>query len=186
VSFRVLVIPEDPQQNGYILKPLIECVLREAGKPRAKVKVLTNPRIQGYSQAIETIRGDLVDRYGFYDAWVFVPDADRASRDAMDRLEADLAKRGVTLLCCPAEPEVEIYACVAYRAQLGSWPEVRRHPRFKEHFFAPLLKEHGDARAAGGGRVRMIESSLANPPLLFSLCEELERLRTRLSALAER
>lgn len=185
MSFRVLVIPEDPQQNGYILKPLLECVLKAAGKPRAKVKVLTNPRIQGYSQAVATIRGDLIDRYGFYDAWVFVPDADRASRDAMEHLEADLAKRGVTLLCCPAEPEVEIYACIAYRAQLGAWPEARRHARFKEHVFAPLLAEHGDPRAAGAGRVRMIENSLANPALVFSLCDELERLRVRLSTLAE-
>lgn len=185
MSFRVLVIPEDPQQNGYILKPLLECVLEAAGKPRAKVKVLTNPRIQGYAQAVETIRGNLVERYSFYNAWVFVPDADRASPAAMEHLETDLRKRGVTLLCCPAEPEVEIYACIAYREQLGNWSEARRHPRFKEHLFAPLLEEHGDPRAAGAGRVRMIENSLANPDLVFSLCDELERLRVRLSTLTE-
>lgn len=31
MSVRVLVIPEDPTHNGYILKPLVEMVLAEAG-----------------------------------------------------------------------------------------------------------------------------------------------------------
>ena len=42
MSFRVLVIPEDPTLNGYILKPLAERLLEDAGKPNAKVKVLDN------------------------------------------------------------------------------------------------------------------------------------------------
>ena len=46
----MLVIPEDPVQNGYILKPLIEMVLAEAGKPAARVKVLSRPRLRGYDE----------------------------------------------------------------------------------------------------------------------------------------
>ena len=38
MSFRVLVIPEDPTWNGYILKPLTKALLNDAGKPNAKVK----------------------------------------------------------------------------------------------------------------------------------------------------
>lgn len=184
MSFRVLVIPEDPQQNGYILRPLLECVLRAAGKPQAKVQVLTSPRIQGYARAVATIRGDLVDRYRFHDAWVFVPDADVATDDAMNRLERDLKERGVNLLCCPAQPEAEIYACIAYRSEMPPWQQARQHPRFKEQVFAPLLAAHGDVRAPGGGRMKMIERSLANPDLVFALCPELDRLRARLAALA--
>ena len=41
MSFRVLVIPEDPLQNGHILRPLVQAIMRDAGKPDAKVKVLT-------------------------------------------------------------------------------------------------------------------------------------------------
>lgn len=31
MSLRVLVIPEDPTHNGYILRPLTEMVLADAG-----------------------------------------------------------------------------------------------------------------------------------------------------------
>ena len=48
MSFKVLVIPEDPTHNGYILKPLVESILTDAGKPNARVTVLTNSRLQGY------------------------------------------------------------------------------------------------------------------------------------------
>jgi hypothetical protein len=51
MSFRVLVIPEDPTYNGYILKPLVERMLAEAGKPNARVTLLTNPKLGGYARA---------------------------------------------------------------------------------------------------------------------------------------
>ena len=36
MSVQVLVIPEDPTNNGYILKPVVQMVLAEAGKPSAR------------------------------------------------------------------------------------------------------------------------------------------------------
>ena len=59
MSFRVLIIPEDPTYNGYILKPIIERMFGELGKPAAHVVVLTNPRLRGYTQATHAIRRDL-------------------------------------------------------------------------------------------------------------------------------
>lgn len=76
------------------------------------------------------------------DLWLFFPDADRASAHAMCHLEADLGAQGVNLLCCPAEPEVEIYACAVYRSEVDmDWnADVRTHPHFKERVFKPLLE----------------------------------------------
>ncbi|MFO1523674.1 MAG: hypothetical protein U1G05_16920 [Kiritimatiellia bacterium] len=37
MSFKVLVIPEDPTNNGYILKPLVQAILDDAGRPQARV-----------------------------------------------------------------------------------------------------------------------------------------------------
>jgi hypothetical protein len=37
LSFNALVVPEDPSNNGYILKPLVVCLLEACGKPNAKV-----------------------------------------------------------------------------------------------------------------------------------------------------
>jgi hypothetical protein len=51
LSFNALVVPEDPEYNGYILKPLAVRLLEACGKPNAKVTVLANPRAQGYEHA---------------------------------------------------------------------------------------------------------------------------------------
>ena len=182
MSFKVLVIPEDPTYNGYILKPLTEAILADAGRPHATVIPLTNPKLGGYDQALRAIRHDL-DRYRFLDLWLFFPDADRANADAMLRLEAELRTKGITLFCCPAQPEVEIYACVAFRDDLpDNWEDARTHTRMKEEVFEPLLAMHGDPRRPGGGRDLMIDKSLQNLPLLFQLCPEIEHLRDRIAA----
>ena len=184
MSFKVLVIPEDPTHNGYILKPLVQAILADAGKPSAKVDVLTNPKLGGYDHALKAIKEELPDRYGFWDLWIFIPDADRATPRAMSELEAALESRGIKLLCCPANPEVEIYACAAFRSEIpGGWSSARADARMKEDVFQPLLKKYGDSRRAGGGRDLMITESLANLQLLLQLCPELEELRDRVAAL---
>lgn len=182
MSFKVLIIPEDPTHNGYILYPLMQAILVDAGKPSAKVKVLTNPKLGGYDHALRALKEELPDRYGFWDLWIFMPDADRATALAMNDLEATLRSKNVTLLCCPAQPEVEIYACAAYRKEIEmGWSRARDDPKMKEDVFLPLLKKFGDARRAGEGRDLMIAESIKNLPLLFQLCPELKALRDRIA-----
>ena len=183
MSFRVLVIPEDPTWNGYILRPLTKALLADAGKPAARVTLLKNPHVGGYDQALSAIRKRLADSYRHFDLWLFLPDADRASADAMMTLEAALQTDGVSLLCCPAQPEIEIYACVAFRDDLPcTWNDAGTHPRMKEDIFEPLLQKHGNPRQAGGGRELMISRSLQNLPRLFQLCPETKHLRDRIAA----
>jgi hypothetical protein len=184
MSFKVLVIPEDPTNNGYILKPLVQAIMADAGKPNAKVDVLTNPKLGGYDHALKAIKDELPHRYGFWDLWIFIPDADRASLEAMVSLEKELAAKDITLLCCPAQPEVEIYACAAYRTEVeGGWDAARKDHRMKENVFDPLRDKYGDDRRAGGGRDLMIAESLKNLPLLYQLCPELKSLRERVASL---
>ena len=182
MSLSVLVIPEDPLQNGHILKPLVRALMRDVGRRSAKVNVLTQPRVRGYDQAVRTIRNSLYANYGFMDLWLFFPDADRATRDAMRALETHVAAEGVMLMCCAARPEVEIYACAAYRGHIReAWGQIRQHPRMKEEIFNPLLTEQGNPRRPGGGRDLMVAQSLRNLPLLFQLCSELRCLRDRIA-----
>ena len=63
MSCRVLVIPEDPTLNGHILKPLVKVLMADAGRPSARVRILENPRVQGYVQALQVIRDPLPNRY---------------------------------------------------------------------------------------------------------------------------
>ena len=184
MSFKVLVIPEDPTNNGYILKPLVEAILTDAGKPNANVQVLTSPRLNGYEDAVKAIQGDLVERYGYKDLWLFIPDADLATPAAMSAMETKLAEKNINLFCCPAQPEVEIYACVAHRSELGApWSEVRKSSSMKETFFDPLLASKGDARRAGKGRDQLIAASLTSLNTLYRFCPELAELRNRLVVL---
>ncbi len=184
MSFRVLVIPEDPLQNGHILKPLVQAIMQDVGRRAAKVELLTNPRVRGYVHAKRVVRDELPGRYHFKKLWLFFPDADRkGSRiKAMQKLEADVAAQGIPLLCCVAQPEVEVYACAAFRNDIPvSWEEVRNHPQMKEKIFEPLCRKHGDPQRAGKGRDLMIQESLKNLKGLFQLCPELQRLRDRIA-----
>lgn len=184
MSFRVLVIPEDPTNNGYILKPLMQAILEDVGKPKAKVTVLTNPKVEGYDAAVKAIRGELAERYGYWDLWIFMPDADLAEADAMRQLEDELAARKIRLLCCPAQPEVEVYACVPYRGEIKEgWEQARKDKNFKENVFEPLLAKHGDARRAGKGRDWMIAEALQNLEALYKFCPEIKDLRERIAAI---
>src|SRR5277367_2796067 len=96
MSFRALVVPEDPINNGYILKPLVERILAECGKPSASVIVLTNPRTSGYEHAKALLRDEIPasgyehakallrdeipERWGYMDLLLFLPDADGKDR----------------------------------------------------------------------------------------------------------
>jgi hypothetical protein len=179
VSFRVLIIPEDPTYNGYILKPIVERMLTELGKPNADVTVLTNPKLNGYPRAVIAIRGDLIDRYRHFHLWLFLPDGDRAS--GLSDLEGDLEGRGIRLICCAAMPELEAWLLAGHRDRLTlPWGQVRQHPHLKEDVFEPFLAQFGDGRSPGGGRERLVRETLANYRGLLSVCPELAELEDRL------
>jgi len=44
---KVLVIPEDVRKDQYMLKPIIEAMMKAKDKKRAKVIVCQNPRLRG-------------------------------------------------------------------------------------------------------------------------------------------
>ena len=80
MSFKVLVIAEDPTNDRYILAPLAKALVADAGKPAAVVKPVDNPRLRGYGQAVQAIRHELADRYAMQDL-----------RDAAVRLRGEAA-----------------------------------------------------------------------------------------------
>lgn len=181
MSLHVLVIPEDPTYNGYILQPLVERMLEELGKPKAHVKILADPKTNGYAHAISVIRGNLFGQYKHFPLWLFLPDGDRTSD--LKWLESELMGRGVHLLCCAAQPEVEAWLLAGHRDKLSiSWPDVRQHPRLKEDVFEPFLKLFGDPRSASGGREELTSATLRNYRGLLSVCPELAELEDRLRA----
>jgi hypothetical protein len=182
LSVRVLVVPEDPAHNGYILKPLVSRMLTECGKPGAVVTVLTNPRAKGYSHAKALLREQLLDRYRHMDLLLFLPDADGKDRtDEFRDLEAEGKRRDVRLLCCAARQEVEVWLLGGHRDKLEQrWQDVRADVSVKENVFTPFLAAHGNPKAAGGGRDLLMQEALGSYRSLLAVCEELADLEERI------
>lgn len=181
MSTKVLVIPEDPLHNGYILQPIIERVLAEAGRPQARVTVLPRSKLNGIAHAKEAIRRELADVWRWMDLWIFVPDADRTSDKILATLEREVAKQGITLFGCAARPEVEAWLLAGHRKRIGiPWEEVAPHPEFKEQVFEPFLQAHGNPLAPGMGREQLTRETLGNYQALKQLCPEIARLEQRL------
>jgi len=179
LSFRVLVIPEDPTYNGYILKPLVERVLRECGKPNAKVKVLTDPKADGYEHA-KSLLDEIFQRYKHQqDIMLFLPDADGNDRsNEFAHLERKANGIGIRLICCAAVQEVEVWLLSGHTNRLQrSWNAVRADVSVKENVFEPFLLQHGDPRRAGGGRDLLIQETLTNYNGLLDRCPELKLLQ---------
>jgi hypothetical protein len=187
LSFRVLIVPEDPRNNGYILDPLVARILVECGKPNARVSVLTNPRAQGYEHAKQVLKDQVLMTYGRQDLVLFLPDADGKDRSqAFSELEAIADQTGVHLLCCAAVQEVETWLLAGHTEKLDrTWSEVRNDESVKEHVFMPFLERYGDPKRAGGGRDILMKETLSNYRGLTNRCPELQELESRICRLIE-
>ena len=180
MSLKVLVVPEDPTYNGAILQPVVERILLEVGKPNAVVKVLTDPKLNGISDAKRAIREELPSRYKHVPLWLFIPDADQAGN--LRSLEEEMQARGIPLLCCAAQPEVEVWLLVGFRNKLGlDWEMARRHSRLKEKIFAPFLAQNGDRRLPDGGRGELTRETLKNYRGLRKVCPEIAEFEERIA-----
>ena len=183
MSFKVKVIPEDPTNNGYMLKPLVTGIMGACGKPNARVDVLTSPRAQGYNHVKQLIKDEILDAYAHYDLLLFLPDADGRDReDEFRALEQLAGQKNVRLLCCAAVQEVEAWLLAGHVEKLGRpWSEVRGDVSVKENFFQGFLAHHGDPRRAGGGRDLLMKETLNNYGGLVQRCPELGELQQRIS-----
>ena len=182
MSFNVLIISEDPTNNGYILKPLIEKIMKQCNKPNAKVEMLSKPRPQGYANAKSLIKEFIIDNYDYKDLLLFLPDADGKDRSKeFVELEAEAANKGVRLFCCAAVQEVETWLLAGHLDKLKeSWSEIREDISVKENVFANFLSSYGNAKVAGKGREMLMLETLKNYSGLLERCPELKELQNRI------
>lgn len=174
---KVLVIPEDQELDQYIVKPVVELLLSEAGVT-AKVEVLPEPRLRGASDALNaaTLREIVVDN-PMVDLFLLLVDrdCDRDSNEAKVRTrEQEHAGR---LLACCAWQEIEVWMLAAHKEKLdATWNEVRSECDPKERFAEPLLKSLGSSGPGRGRKAAMRSVKLSS----LLTCGELEQLRVRL------
>lgn len=183
----MLVVPEDPRNDRYILDPLVVRVLAECGKPNARVTVLTDPRAEGYEHAKQLLKDRVLATYSHQHLVLFLPDADGKDRSGtFEELEALAHRTGVHLLCCAAVQEVEAWLLAGHTEKLDRpWNEVRNDVSVKENVFVPFLERYGDRRRAGGGRDTLMKETLGNYRGLTDRCPELRELENRIRELIE-
>jgi hypothetical protein len=178
-----MIIPEDPVLDQYVLKPIVERMFEHLGR-RARVQVLTSPRLQGVEQALDRgVLARVVSQYPMYDAFLLMVDRDAVeSRVALASLRE--SEHPGRLFACLAIEEVEVWMLALHRERLGvPWRDVRADRDPKERYAAPLLRELAPRMPLGGGRVRAM-ASLGQKEWrsLLLLCPELGELQNRLSA----
>ncbi len=180
MSCKVLVIPEDPTFNGYLLGPLVERLLEEVGKPKAQVLVLRNPKAGGFEHAWELIEKGELKRYGYYDLWLFLPDGDKNKN--LELLEAAVLGQKAPLIASYLTPEVEVTVVAGHpKADTKGWKEKKEHPKFKEAIFEPFLAAHGNPTAPGQGREKLMREALQRYERMKQLVPELETLEQRVA-----
>ncbi|MBI5564954.1 MAG: hypothetical protein HY870_08670 [Chloroflexi bacterium] len=183
---KVLVIPENPTYNGYILKPLVKRLLQSVGKPQAQVNVLLDPFAQGYPM-IKAELPAIYERYHYLDLLLFLPDDDCCDRTAeLRNIEHEAEQTGVNLIACAAIPEVEAWLLAGHVDKLpANWQTVRTDCELKERYFEPFLQQYGD-RGVGGGRQQLMQAALLHFTGILSRCPELKTLQQRMREVLER
>jgi hypothetical protein len=73
---KVMVVPEDPTIDQYILKPVVEQLFADLGRS-PRVQVLSKPRLRGVAQALDpAILADIIETNRMIDVFLVLVDRD--------------------------------------------------------------------------------------------------------------
>ena len=161
----VLIIPEDCRKDESVLLPIIKAMMVAIGKPNAKVKVCTDPRLEGISHALKLEKiQPILERYGMID--LFVLCVDRDGKEYRHAELANLTKEAKKILaekhqinrcqfiaeCAWQELEVWILAGQNDLPKNWSWKEIRAEVDPKEKYFDVYVKQRSLQQAPFQGR----------------------------------
>lgn len=185
----VLIIPEDFRKDQYILKPVIEKMFVEIGKPRARVLMCLDPLLGGIDQATDWQRiQDILEMYPMVDIFLLLVDRDNvvSRRMVLNGLEAKgeaFLAEDRFLLAENAWQEIEVWALAGQNLpKEWKWGVIRGESHPKETYFEPWAKKRGLLDEPGQGRTTMGREAAASYTRVLSRCkEDLEFLETRLS-----
>ncbi|NQU21432.1 MAG: hypothetical protein HQ567_09125 [Candidatus Nealsonbacteria bacterium] len=175
----VLVIPEDFRKDQYMVKPLVERMLAEVGKPNAKVRVCQDPLLGGISEALNWSNiNEILDRYPMVQIFLLLVDRDGVSgrRQALDGLEtkaANVLDESRVLFGENAWQEIEVWVIAGQRLLKGwNWGDIRSDRDPKENYFDDLVEHRGLAQGPGGGRKTLGREAAAKYTRVRSRCKE--------------
>ena len=177
---KVLVIPEDPTLDQYVLKPVVEHLFKDL-KRSARVFVLQDPHLRGVSEALDRrIIGEILEERPMIDLFLLIVDRDceDGRQTQLDARITQARESGRCLLGCLAIEEVEVWALALHRSELSAaWSEVRKECHPKERYFEPLTREKRWQEGPGRGRASAMAGLAGNWRSLRRVCDELQKLQ---------
>ncbi|MDG4550583.1 MAG: hypothetical protein P9F19_15125 [Candidatus Contendobacter sp.] len=186
----VLIIPEDFRKDQYMLKPIVEAMLVYLDRPRAKVKVLTDPLLGGIEQALNKARiQEIVERYrGMVDLFLLCVDrdgnADRRKRlDNIEEMMETHLSVGKVFLAENAWQEIEVWVLAGLDLPADwSWKAIREELHPKEKYFQPIAEQRGLLAEPGEGRRTLgMEAARRYGQRLRQRCpEDIQALESRI------
>ena len=179
---KVLVIPEDQVHDQYILRPIIEALFADLKIP-ARVQVLPEPRLRGYTQALDpNMIRTIVDDNPMEDLFLLIVDRDCDRNGAVAKSESIENAHTDKLITCLAIQEVEVWLLALYAERLDcSWSEIRAHCDPKERWAEPLLRALG-TQGPGTGRVHAMRALKGQWRGFRARCPELAQLQDAIRA----
>jgi hypothetical protein len=190
----VRIIPEDDENDHFILKPLFEAMFKHLGKPQADVKI-HHPKVGGWEavKKWEHIEG-IIERFSTVQVLVLCVDRDghEQRRGILDALEGK-AKRtllptGRLFLAEQAWQEVEVWAMAGIDWRLKpkwTWDAIRSERDPKEHYFDPIVKDRGLVDSPGAGRAILGAEAACNYAKVRQNCPEIRDLERRIRSWIE-
>lgn len=184
---RVLVIPEDFIHDQHILQPIVEAMIKAKGKKNARVRVCTDPRLQGVSQALkwENI-AKIIDRYRMVDLFLLCVDRDGEAnrKEKLNNIEQnalEILPENKQLLAENAWQEIEVWVLAGHKLpDEWVWEEIRKEINPKESYFEPFARQHGLLDEPGEGRKTLAKKAAKKYPRIRRLCREVAELEERI------
>ncbi len=189
MSFNVLIIPEDFIKDQYMLKPIITAMMQEIGKPKAKVKVCTNPRFHGISHVLDwkLLKG-VIDKYhGMVNLFLLLVDRDgeRGRRIALNNREEKANKLlpdDRVFLAENAWQEIEIWVLAGHDLPPEwNWKEIREERDSKEAYYIPYAESRNLLTKLGEGRKILAEEAATRYNRIRQKCDEIAKLENRVN-----
>ncbi len=177
---KVLIIPEDPTLDQYILKPVVKRLFDDLERP-ARIDVLSNPRLRGVAQALDSATlADIVSTFQMIDLFLVLVDRDGDTTRPAVAAARETEHPG-RLIACLAIEEIEVWMLALHRDTLGSpWREVQSERNPKERFATPFLAARAPKLDPGAGRSWAMRELGTGWRGVLQVCPEIDDLKRRI------
>ena len=179
---KVLIIPEDPTLDRFILKPIIEQIFTTLGKS-PWIEVLSNPRLRGVTQALDSaFLARIAASRPMFDLFLVLIDRDGDIRRSTLANQREAEHAG-SLFVCLAIEEVEVWMLAIHRRDLDlSWSQVRSEIHPKERIAEPFLAERFYKLNRGAATAWAMRGLGKQWKGVLRRCPELKELQQRIES----